>query len=285
MSQFVCINGDILPNTTSTIDVFNRSYNFGDGVVEIMRTRGNRIIFWNEHWQRLIQNMSKLGMNNQLFPSQAEITAAASRLIHRNKLLKASCLKLIVYRKGITDEDVISDEIGYTMTARPIEHGIFILPPKGVLINIYTDYPKLLGPTSSFMTTSALFNIMALKRAKEKGLNDSILINQNDHLIEATFSNLFILQEGILYTPPLSDGCVNGVIREKMIEIANENEIPIKTTHSIGPANLYLASEVMLTSAITGINWVMGYRNHRYFNRTAKRLVELLNRKAGLIDS
>lgn len=284
MSRFVCLNGDILPETAPTVSVFNHSYNYGDGIVEIMRTRGDYIIFFDDHWQRIMRNMTILGINNKLFPSKAEIAAVTRRLIHRNNLLKGSRLKLIIFKDYTGINNLTADNAGYSIIAAPVEHSIFTLQQKGILINIYADYPKLLGPASSFRTTSSVFNIIALEKAKANGFGDSVLINQNQHIVETTFSNLFIYKNEILYTPPLSDGCVNGVIREKTIEITLAKKITVETNKSITISDLYNASEVFLTSEVSGIKWVMGYRNKRYYNKLAKQLIELLNRKAGLIE-
>jgi branched-chain amino acid aminotransferase len=282
--SFICINGDILSETTPAVSVHNRSFNFGDGLVEEMRTRGDVVLFLDDHLNNLQKAMTILKMNTGSLPSKSEIEFAARRLIHRNNLLKSSCLRLLIIRKtGATQED-LSGDIEYCMTAQPLETSIFTIPAKGLIVNIYTDIPKLISPLSGIRTTSCIQTVLALIKAKEKGVNDMLLLNTAGNIIESIHSNLFVVQDNEIFTPPLSDGCVNSVMRKIIIEIAKENKFNIIDTQSLGTTNLYSATEILLANSVNGIQWVTGYRNTRYFKHTAKKLTELLNYKAGLQD-
>jgi len=284
--SFLCINGDILPDTSPVISIYNRSFNFGDGLVEEMRTRGDIILFLDDHWNYLRKAMTLLKMNFERLPPKSDFEFSVRRLLHRNKLLKSSCLKLIIVRKnGITQKD-ISDEIEYYITVQPLENAIFTISDKGLFVGIYTDIPKFITPFSCIKTTSNMQTVLSLIKVREKGINDVIFLNTDGNLVEATCSNLFVVQEdGTIFTTPLSDGCVDSVMRKKIIEIAKENKMNIIDTQSLGPKTLYNpTAEILLTNSIDGIQWVMGYRDKRYYNRMAKKLTELLNRKAGLLN-
>jgi branched-chain amino acid aminotransferase len=103
------------------------------------------------------------------------------------------------------------------------------------------------------------------------------LINQNRYLCEANSSNIFVWYQNHLYTPALSEGCVEGVMRRVVIQLALDNNIPV-TEAQINPEILNAADEVFLTNATKGIQWVMGYGVKRYFNRISKALMDELNK-------
>jgi branched-chain amino acid aminotransferase len=108
-------------------------------------------------------------------------------------------------------------------------------------------------------------------------LDDVFLLNQHGFLCEAGSSNIFILYQNQLYTPALSEGCVEGVMRQVIIKLAKQNNIPV-TEAQINPDILYEADEVFLTNAGRGIQSVMGFGVRRYFNETSKLLIEGLNK-------
>jgi branched-chain amino acid aminotransferase len=117
---------------------------------------------------------------------------------------------------------------------------------------------------------------MASLYARSKGLDDCLLQNYKLGIIEATSSNLFIVSNGVLYTPSLEDGCVGGIMRMQVINIALENQIKVYECN-LNPQNLLAADEIFLTNAINGIQWVGSYRTKRYFNEMSRRMIGLLN--------
>ena len=90
--------------------------------------------------------------------------------------------------------------------------------------------------------------------------------------------NLFIVSNGVLYTPSLSDGCLGGVMRMQIINLALENGIKVYEC-SLNPQNLLAADELFFTNASRGVQWVVGYRTKRYTHRMALHLTELLVKK------
>ena len=84
------------------------------------------------------------------------------------------------------------------------------------------------------------------------------------------------MSNGVLYTPGLEEGCLAGTMRMQVINLALENGIKVYECNIL-PQNLLVADEIFLTNAINGVVWVSGYRTKRYFNNTARKLVNLLN--------
>jgi branched-chain amino acid aminotransferase len=106
---------------------------------------------------------------------------------------------------------------------------------------------------------------------KHHGLDDVILLNENGLLCEASGSNVFIWYRDTLYTPALSEGCVDGVMRRIVMEVARENDIDVIEAQ-INPEILNEAEELFLTNAVHGMQWVLGYQKKRFFNKLSKDL-------------
>ena len=112
--------------------------------------------------------------------------------------------------------------------------------------------------------------------AQENNLDDAFIQNYNNTIIEATSSNIFIVSNGVLYTPSLSEGCLAGTMRMNIINIALEKGIKVYEC-TLNPQYILAADEIFLTNAIQGVRWVSSYRSKRYFNSTTKEIVGYLN--------
>src|SRR5690606_39973298 len=111
---------------------------------------------------------------------------------------------------------------------------------------------------------------------KDKGIYDYVLILiQDGYLCEGLTSNVFVYYNKTLYTPALNQACVNGVMRRVVMDIAASEGIPVVEAE-IGPEIMKEADEIFCTNAVQGIQWVMGYKQKRYFNRISRILQERL---------
>ena len=119
---------------------------------------------------------------------------------------------------------------------------------------------------------------MSKLTAKEKNIDDLLIQNNKLGIIEGSSSNLFIVSNGVLYTPSLDLGCLGGTMRMQIINLAIANNIKVYECN-ITPQNLLVADEVFLTNAVSGVIWVGSYRTKRYFNSMAKQFINLLNEK------
>jgi branched-chain amino acid aminotransferase len=109
----------------------------------------------------------------------------------------------------------------------------------------------------------------------KNNLDDVLILNQEGYLCEALTSNIFIYYEKTLYTPALNQGCIDGVMRRVVMDIAASEGIPVVEAQ-ISPEIMKQADEIFCTNAVQGIQWVMGYKQKRYFNRISRILQERL---------
>jgi branched-chain amino acid aminotransferase len=115
---------------------------------------------------------------------------------------------------------------------------------------------------------------MAALWARQRHLNDAVLLNPYGRVADATIANVFIVKDGIIKTPALTEGAVNGVMRRHLLQCLRKENMPVEETQ-LEPEELLEASEVFLTNAIYGIRWVKQLGRSGYTNQ----LSSLLHRK------
>ncbi|MFO0494803.1 MAG: aminotransferase class IV, partial [Flavobacteriia bacterium] len=141
---------------------------------------------------------------------------------------------------------------------------------------LYTDIKKQKNHLSNFKTKSGLIYVMAAINATERKLDDVLITNDKGGILESSSCNVFVVSNGVLYTPGLDEGCLAGTMRMQVINLAIKNNIKVYECNIL-PQNLLAADEIFFTNAIRGVNWVSGYRTKRYFNNVSRKLVALLN--------
>ena len=153
------------------------------------------------------------------------------------------------------------------------------LNQKGLVLGIYDEIRKPKNMLAEIKSANALLFVLAGIHKNKYHFDDCLLLNEQGNIIEATSSNVFLVKGNQLFTPPLEDACLPGIMRSLLLSIAEEAEIEVKQL-SISIADLEVADEVFLTNAVSGIRWVLGYGPKRYFNQKAKFLIQKINNKA-----
>ncbi|PLX19388.1 MAG: hypothetical protein C0597_05275 [Marinilabiliales bacterium] len=151
------------------------------------------------------------------------------------------------------------------------------LNQKGLIIDFFREIKKPVNSFANLKTANALLYVMAGLFAKERKLDDCILINENGNLVEGISSNIFIIKGDKIFTPPLKDGPVAGIMRKQILKIANKHGLKINHESSLTEEHLISADEVFLTNVISGIRWVLAYKDRRYFNHIAHQFIDKLN--------
>lgn len=273
---FINFNGEIVPDGTKMLSNKNRAFRYGDGLFESMRMMKGNLKFAEMHADRLQRGMKALKIDGYSQTDTWFLKDKAEELAARNKA-KHARLRLTVYRDAEGLYTPSLNRMGYCMELQPVDEPRYFLNEKGLIMDIFTDVPKPLNFLSNIKTCNSLPYVMAGIFKAQSNLDEVFLLNQNGYLCEAGSSNVFVWYKSHLYTPALSEGCVEGVMRQIVINIARKNNIPV-TEAQINPEILYEADEVFLTNASRGIQSVMGYGVKRYFNKLSKGLVDELNK-------
>jgi branched-chain amino acid aminotransferase len=277
--SFVFHNGEFVSDTATHIAKDNRAFRFGDGFFESMRIVNGRALFLENHFARIISTANALKIQ---LPTGFTIDLLRSQVLEvlrRNDIALGGRMRITFYRKSTGFYLPKQDEMTYFIEAEPLADNEFVLNATGRMVDIFTEYKKEINKLSVFKTLNCQLYVQAAIHARDKGLDEALIQNNKLSIIESNSSNLFIVSNGVLYTPTLEDGCVAGTMRMNIINLALENKIKVYEC-TLNPQNLLAADEMFLTNAVRGIEWIVGYRTKRYFNDMSKRLMVVLNEKA-----
>lgn len=282
--QYIIHNGELHDVTQSGLNPKNRGFLFGDGLFESIKIINGQPLFVSVHFSRLSEGVKALKINFFEGLTCERLEREILELIKKCEVKGGGRARVTLYRNHGGFYLPTDNGSSYVISIINDEGNAFELNQEGLVVNLYTEVKKQITPLSHFKTINSLNYIMASIYARNAGLDDALLVNENDHIIESTNSNLFIVSNGVLYTPSLADGCVGGTMRMQIINLALENNIKVYE-YSLTPQNLLAADEMFLTNAIQGVKWVSGYRMKRYFHKMSKLLIEKLNQKAHEVTS
>ena len=264
-------NGKIIKEANAIISPNNRSFRYGDGCFETMKLMDNTILLANYHFERLFASLQLLQFDvpNYLTADylQHQIVEVAKKNYH-NKLAR---VRLTVYRGdgGLYDpENHFPNYLIQTWDLNPANN---LLNENGLVVDVFTDAIKVCDTYSHVKSNNYLCYAMAALWAKKNHLNDAILLNPYNRLADATIANIFIVTNGIIKTPSLSEGCVNGVMRRYLLTQMHVENIPVEET-KISVEELLQANEIFLTNGIYGIRWIKQINNINYTNTASSLL-------------
>lgn len=276
--RFINFNGEIYQEDEKLLTIANRGYRYGDGIFETMRMSKGKLNFADFHADRLQSGMKTLKIEGYSQLDAYFLKDKTEELCKRNKISQNARFRLTIYRNagGLYTPD--QNKSAYSLEISPLDSPYYDINAKGLILDVYEDIPKAVNRLSNLKTCNALTYVMAGLYKKHHKLDEAFILNQHGFLCEAISANVFIVYEGNLYTPALSEGCVGGVMRQVVMQLAQKNDLKVVEAQ-INPEILNMAEEVFLTNATKGIQWVMGFNRKRYFNEVSRFLVEKLNQE------
>ncbi len=273
---YVNNNGTILSNDGPTILPGNRGHLYGDGVFESIRIMDGKILNLENHISRLLEGAKAAKMRTPTYFTTTFFEEKIIDLLTKSKIIEGGRCRLSLDRMNGGSYLPETNECTFYIEVYPYEVSHFELNAKGFEIDIYQEIKIQKNFLSNYKTKSGLNYVMAAISAQEQGLDDLFLIDYKGNIIETSSCNIFIVGNGVLYTPGLELGCLAGTMRMQIINLALANGIKVYEC-PILPQHLLSADEIMMTNAIRGINWIGGYRTKRYSNNMSRKLVTLLN--------
>ncbi len=272
-----CIyNGHLISLYEPAISFTNRAFRYGDSLFESIRYSKGRVMFLADHIKRIKLSMTILRMNVPGEFSTTNIEALILHLINQNNISSDARIRLTVFRNDGGYYTPDTNDISFLIETEALETEGYTLNQKGLWVDVYTEIKKPISKISNLKTGSALLYVMAGLTKKSLKLDDCLLINENGHIIESINANIFVIKNGSLYTSPLADGCIEGVMRKQILTLASLNRI-LTFEQSLTVDKLMNGDEVFLTNAIKGIQWVGQFKNTFYTNRQALFFTEQLN--------
>ena len=187
-------------------------------------------------------------------------------------------IKIYFFRSGLGTYKPLSNEISYVIETIKLNSNFYELNKKGYLVSIFNEYKKQINNLSSFKTSNSLLYILASLFAEQNNFNDSLILNENNFIIESSNSNIFLLHNQKIITPPLTSGCIKGIMRNVIFNLLKELNIEI-LERNITERDLEISDEIFLTNVVNGISWVGGYKQIRYYNNLSKKLTNEIKSK------
>ncbi|MCD6019402.1 MAG: branched-chain amino acid aminotransferase/4-amino-4-deoxychorismate lyase [Bacteroidetes bacterium] len=279
MDSYCIYNGHVISLYEPAISFTNRAFRYGDSVFESIRYTNGKIMFLADHIKRIKLSMTTLRMNVPAEFTSANIEQLIVHLLEQNSIKQDARIRLTVFRNegGFYTPD--TNDISFLIETEKLEDSGYALNQKGLWVDIYAEIKKPINKISNIKTGSALLYVMAGLTKTSLRLDDCLLVNDNGNIIESINSNIFVVKNGTLYTSPISDGCVDGVMRKQILDIAAQNKI-LAFEQPLTVHTLTNGDEVFLTNAIKGVQWVGQFKNKFYTNQRSVFFTEKLNESA-----
>lgn len=275
----VILSGDYYKESEVPINHQNRAFRYGDGLFETIRIISGKPVFLLNHIQRIIEGLKLLEIIIPDVLINNKLEEALIGLAKNNGIKKGGIARLTVWRNSDGKFMPENDNSAYLLELEPFPENKFTLNKSGLSIDIFQEMKMQMNKMSKFKHLNSQVNVLASIYARKNEMDDCLLTNEEGLIVESTNSNIFIVRNGTLYTPPLSDGCVGGTMRMHLINAALE--LNIGTYESgLNQQHLLMADEVLLTNAVRGVQWVNAFKHKRYFSKLGEELVRKINEMA-----
>ncbi len=247
MGSFASINGEIVPLEEARVPILDNGFVFGDSVYEVLRTYGGRPFESGRHLRRMRASADRLGI--AIPASDTELLARVRALLARAG--KVESYVRIVVTRGVGDSSYDFDAVvGPTVVM--IQKPLLTLPERQYVegirvsaVDVRRNSTQSLDP--AIKSSNLLNNILALRQARARGAVEPVLLNLDGFVAEGASTNVFVVENGTLRTPPLSAGILAGITREVVLELASSLDIPLRE-EPLELAELLGADEAFLSS-------------------------------------
>src|SRR5690606_4490088 len=273
--HYINFNGQIVPEDSKLFSVDSRALRYGDGLFETMLYQGGEIRFLHLHVDRLQRGMQKLQLEQSSMFDAYFIKKITDDLIRKNNMLGQRVrVRLIVFREGGGIYTPVTNKSAFILQVHKLETEVRD-KKVGLIVDLFTEVKKPYSDLSALKTNNALAYVLAGNFKRKFDYDDVFILNQEGFLCEALTSNIFVYFDKVLYTPALNQGCVEGIMRKVVMDMAADEGIPVVEAQ-INPEIMKKADELFCTNAVQGIQWVMGYKQKRYFNKISRLMQEKL---------
>ncbi|HMR84512.1 MAG TPA: aminotransferase class IV [Niabella sp.] len=256
----ICYNGIYYNEQEPVLKAGNKSYRYGDGFFETMKIWKGKILLASYHKERIAKSMARLKF---LLPAGVDthfLFTQITALCGQNNCLDAARVRLS-FSNGEGSLFDNNNQLHYLIEAWPLDEHINGPNENGLTTGLFTAIKKSCDEFASIKSASALIYSVAARYSIENNWDDCILLNQENRVCESSIANIFWIKENRIFTPPLTEGCVDGVTRAYLMDtIGTVTEIPCLQK------DLLEADEVFLTNAIRGISPVKTFGNRNYSN-------------------
>tara|TARA_B100000780_G_scaffold262508_1_gene215686 strand:+ start:1040 stop:1873 length:834 start_codon:yes stop_codon:yes gene_type:complete len=261
-------NGNLVAFDDVKITPNNRAFKYGDSIFETIKVVNSKLVFWEDHYFRLMASMRMLRMKIPMNFTLEFLEEEILKTVSNNDIKKNIRARLSVTRKDGGFYTPNTNEIDYLIESQEIEY----LTKSSYKVDLFKDFYVYSGHLSTVKTNNKLIHTLASIYAKENELDNCFLLNERKGVVEATNASLFLVKGTVIKTPPLTEGCLKGIAREKVISvITSSNDYTIEET-IISPFEIQKADEVFITNSVMGIQPITNYRKKEFSTTISKKL-------------
>ena len=249
-------NGDLISEENFKVSTKNRAFAYGDSIFETIKVTNQKIVFWEDHYFRLMASMRMLRMKIPMSFTLEYLQEEILKTVKEQESAISHRARLTIYRKegGLYTPE--TNEIDFVIDVKPNTYQT----KEEYKIDVFKDFYNYSGLLSTVKTNNKMINVLASIYAKENDLDNCVLINEKKGVVEVTNGNIFVIKGNSIKTPSLEEGCIKGIVRKKVIEILQKNEEYTIEETTISPFEIQKADEVFITNAIIGIQPVTQYK-------------------------
>ena len=255
----------------------NRAFLYGDAVFETVKIVNSKILFLEDHYFRLMSSMRIVRMEIPMNFTMEFLEEQILTLVKANNIENSSRARITVYRNDGGYYLPQNNLVSYLIAVEGLDNELYSIIQKEYIVDLYTDFYVTKQLLSSIKTTNKVLNITASIYARENDLDNCLLLNDSKNVVEALQGNLFMFKGNTLITPPVSEGCLNGVMRKQILRLAKTIENIEVIEEAISPFDLQKADELFITNVIKGIQPITKYRKKTYTVDFSKLMVQKLN--------
>jgi branched-chain amino acid aminotransferase len=277
------LNGTFYPDSENSISIENRGYKYGDALFETLKVVKGKILFWEDHYFRLMSSMRILRMEIPMNFTMEFLEAEILKTLEINGLLSSnSRVRINVNRRDGGKYLPENHAIDYNIITERLDSDFYSLNESTYTVDLFKDFFVAPGLLSTIKSNNKLINILGSIYSKENKLDNCLLLNTNKNVVEGLNGNLFLVSGKVIKTPPIEDGCLKGIMRKQVMEIISGIEEYELVETSISPFELQKADELFLTNVVVGIQPITSYRKKVYTNFVSRIIVDKLNLKVRL---
>lgn len=269
-------NGTIVSKDTNILTQ-NRAFLYGDAVFETVKIVNSKILFLEDHYFRLMASMRIVRMEIPMDFTMEYFEEQLLSLVIDNAFSNSSRARITVFRNDGGYYLPQTNTISFLIHVVGIEDTVYSFAQKEYEVDLFKDFYVTKQLLSSIKNTNRILNITASIFANENGFDNCLLLNDSKNVVEAIQGNVFMLMGNKLITPPISEGCLNGVMRKQILEIAKNIESLEVVEEVISPFDLQKADELFVTNVVKGIQPITKYRKKDFDVVLSKVLLEKLN--------
>ena len=268
MSSFIYFNGAFFPSGTPLLTADSRGFRYGDGLFETMRIKDGRILLADLHYQRLLNGSVLLGLEPLTLE---QFTGSVLELCQCNRHSVCARVRLTVFRGEMGLDDTAMSYVIQSWALEEMEER-----PGGLVLGTFPKGRKSCDGLSHLKSNNYLLYSMAAMYARSHGWDDCLVLNSRDRIADSSIANLFYVTGDTIYTPPLSEGGVGGVMREWLLRALPAEGFRV-IEKPVAPEDLILVDEVFLSNAIRGVRRVGHFSGTGYGNRVFQAVKKIVD--------